>query len=196
VRSGRPAAVGLANGYSPVEAGHRAIGEAHQLVVPLDDLHPVGLLDRLSVGLQRGNGGLGLELAQSVAGKRCREHVDALGDQVGVPEAAVLLSKRHDARIRAGPLARVPRAKLRAKELVLKAPQTHTYRPTPRGFLICLLFMKLFQRVYAPLAAGVLRPIAHDIHLPDTDILAQKRVSPSHTLLNNGLIDHATWPQP
>jgi hypothetical protein len=58
-------------------------------------------------------------------------------------------------------------AKLRAKGLGLKVPKTQTYRLTPQGFRICLLFLKLFQRVYAPLTAGVLRPIAHDILLPD-----------------------------
>jgi hypothetical protein len=33
-----------------------AVGEAYQLVIPLDDLHPVGLLSRSGVGVQRGDG--------------------------------------------------------------------------------------------------------------------------------------------
>jgi hypothetical protein len=58
-------------------------------------------------------------------------------------------------------------AKLRAKGLVLKVPKTQTYRLTAPGFRICVLFLKLAQRVYAPLAAAVLQPIAHDAVLPD-----------------------------
>ena len=91
-----PRAVGLADRDGPVEAGHRVVGEAHQFVVPLDDLHPVGLLGRPGVGVERGDGGLGLELAEAVAGEGWLEHVDALGDQAGVPQAAVLLGKRHE----------------------------------------------------------------------------------------------------
>jgi len=57
-------------------------------------------------------------------------------------------------------------AKLRAKGLVLKVPNTQTYRVTPHGIRICILFLKLTRRVYAPLAAGSLQPIAHDHQLP------------------------------
>jgi len=58
-------------------------------------------------------------------------------------------------------------AKLRAKGLVLKVPRTQTYRLSAEGFRLCVLFLKLFQRVYAPLAAAALEPIAHDVNLPD-----------------------------
>lgn len=58
-------------------------------------------------------------------------------------------------------------AKLRAKGLVLKVPKTQTYRLSPQGMRICVLFLKLFQRVYAPLSAAVLNPLAHDAVLPD-----------------------------
>jgi predicted MarR family transcription regulator len=57
-------------------------------------------------------------------------------------------------------------AKLRAKGLVLKVPKTQTYRVTARGMRICVLFLKLSSRVYAPLAAANLEPIAHDDQLP------------------------------
>jgi hypothetical protein len=57
-------------------------------------------------------------------------------------------------------------AKLRAKGLVLKVPKTQTYRLTAQGFRICVLFLKLFERVYAPLAAATLQPVAHDAVLP------------------------------
>ena len=62
-----PRAIGLADRDGPVQADHWAVGEAHQFVVPLDDLHPVGLLRRPGVGVERRDGGLGLELAQAVA---------------------------------------------------------------------------------------------------------------------------------
>jgi hypothetical protein len=57
-------------------------------------------------------------------------------------------------------------AKLRAKGLVLKVPKTQTYRLTPHGMRICVLFLKLSRRVYAPLAAANLQPVAHDDQLP------------------------------
>jgi len=58
-------------------------------------------------------------------------------------------------------------AKLRAKGLVLKVPKTQSYRLSPQGMRICVLFLKLFHRVYAPLSAAVLKPLAYDAVLPD-----------------------------
>ncbi len=58
-------------------------------------------------------------------------------------------------------------AKLRAKGLVLKVPRTQTYRLSAEGFRLCVLFLKLFKRVYGPLAAAALEPIALDVNLPD-----------------------------
>ena len=57
-------------------------------------------------------------------------------------------------------------AKLRAKGLVVKMPKTQTYRLTPHGLRICVLFLKLARRVYAPFAAATLRPVPHDEQLP------------------------------
>jgi hypothetical protein len=57
-------------------------------------------------------------------------------------------------------------AKLRAKGLVLKVPKTQTYRLTPQGLRICVLYLKLSCRVYAPFAAATLRPVAHDDRFP------------------------------
>jgi hypothetical protein len=58
-------------------------------------------------------------------------------------------------------------AKLRAKGLVVKVPKTQTYHLTPQGFRICILFLKLFHRLYAPFSAAVLEPVPHDGLLPD-----------------------------
>jgi hypothetical protein len=48
--------------------------------------------------------------------------------------------------------------KLRAKHLVDKLPKSRRYRLTPEGYSICVLFLKLFERIYGPLIAGALAP--------------------------------------
>jgi hypothetical protein len=58
-------------------------------------------------------------------------------------------------------------SKLRAKELVERVPHTRRYRLLPQGYRICLIFLKLFERVSAPLTAGLLRPVTADARLPD-----------------------------
>ena len=57
-------------------------------------------------------------------------------------------------------------SKLRAKGLVEKLPHSRRYRLLPAGYSICLLFLKLFERVYAPLTAGLLSPVKADATLP------------------------------
>jgi DNA-binding transcriptional ArsR family regulator len=56
-------------------------------------------------------------------------------------------------------------SKLRAKGLVEKIPRTRRYRLLPEGYAVCLIFLKLFERIYAPLTAGLLRPFVGDTHL-------------------------------
>src|ERR1700726_2686023 len=56
-------------------------------------------------------------------------------------------------------------SKLRAKGLVAKLPNSRRYQLLPQGYSICLVFLKLFERVYAPLAAGLLSPISADKRL-------------------------------
>jgi hypothetical protein len=58
-------------------------------------------------------------------------------------------------------------AKLRAKGLVVKAAGTQTYRLTDDGFRVCVLFLKVAHRIYAPLTAAALAPVAHDARLPN-----------------------------
>ena len=53
-------------------------------------------------------------------------------------------------------------AKLRAKGLVAKLPNSRRYQLLPHGYSICLVFLKLFERVYAPLTAGLLSPVSAD----------------------------------
>jgi hypothetical protein len=52
--------------------------------------------------------------------------------------------------------------KLRAKGLVEKLPHSRRYRLLPNGYRICLLFLKLFDKIYAPLTAGLLHPYPGD----------------------------------
>ena len=61
-------------------------------------------------------------------------------------------------------------SKLRAKALVEKLPQSRRYRLCPQGYCSCLVFLKLFERVYAPLAAGLLQP-----YRPDSKLQVHKR---------------------
>jgi len=63
-------------------------------------------------------------------------------------------------------------SKLRAKGLVEKIPHSRRYRLLPNGYRICLVFLKLFERIYAPLTAGLRRPF------PADNKLQHQRLSP------------------
>ena len=54
-------------------------------------------------------------------------------------------------------------SKLRAKHLVQKVPRSRRYRLTREGY--CIVFLKLFERIYAPLTAGLLHPLSGDSRL-------------------------------
>src|SRR5258706_11205734 len=69
------------------------------------------------------------------------------------PESYTLASLRYDL------------SKLRAKGLVAKLPNSRRYQLLPHGYSICLVFLKLFERVYAPLTAGLLSPVKTDARL-------------------------------
>src|SRR5258708_2626223 len=69
------------------------------------------------------------------------------------PESYTLASLRYDL------------SKLRAKGLVAKLPNSRRYQLLPQGYSICLVFLKLFERVYAPLTAGLLGPLKADKRL-------------------------------
>jgi hypothetical protein len=53
-------------------------------------------------------------------------------------------------------------SKLRAKGLVDKLPHSRRYRLPREGYCICVVFLKLFERIYAPLVAGLLQPFSGD----------------------------------
>jgi hypothetical protein len=53
-------------------------------------------------------------------------------------------------------------AKLRAKGLLERVPHSRRYRLIGKGYSICLVFLKLFEKIYAPLTAGLLAPFRND----------------------------------
>jgi hypothetical protein len=59
-------------------------------------------------------------------------------------------------------------SKLRAKHLVEKLPNSRRYRLTAEGYRICLVYLKLFERIYAPLTSGIMAPAKGDRLLPET----------------------------
>ena len=63
-------------------------------------------------------------------------------------------------------------SKLRAKGLVEKLPHSRRYRLRPNGYRLCLVFLKLFEKIYAPLTAGLLHPYPGDRQLA-TERLSQ-----------------------
>jgi hypothetical protein len=56
--------------------------------------------------------------------------------------------------------------KLRAKELVEKIPHSRRYRLRPEGYRLCVVYLKLLEKLYAPLTAGLLAPFPGDTQLP------------------------------
>jgi pimeloyl-ACP methyl ester carboxylesterase len=49
-----------------------------------------------------------------------------------------------------------------------KLPRSRRYRLAHKGYSICVLLLKLFERIYAPLTAGLLKPFTGDRNLaPD-----------------------------
>jgi hypothetical protein len=80
-------------------------------------------------------------------------HPPAL-DALGLPQSQYsLASLRYDL------------SKLRAKGLMEKLPHSRRYRLLNKGYSICVLFLKLFERIYAPLTAGLLQPFSGDRNL-------------------------------
>jgi hypothetical protein len=71
------------------------------------------------------------------------------------PENYTLASLRYDL------------SKLRAKGLVTKLPNSRRYQLLRQGYSVCLVFLKLFERVYTPLTAGLLSPVGADAKIPD-----------------------------
>ena len=67
-------------------------------------------------------------------------------------------------------------SKLRAKGLVERIPHSRRYQLVGKGYAICVAFLKLFERIYAPLTAGLLAPFRGDRDLPDEKRCALDRL--------------------
>lgn len=53
-------------------------------------------------------------------------------------------------------------AKLRSKGFIQRVPKTQSYQATEQGYAIAILYLKIYQRLYAPLAAALLEPVHSD----------------------------------
>jgi hypothetical protein len=53
-------------------------------------------------------------------------------------------------------------SELRAKGLAEKVPHSRRYRLVGKGYSICVVFLKLLEKVYAPLTAGLIAPFRCD----------------------------------
>jgi hypothetical protein len=67
-------------------------------------------------------------------------------------------------------------SKLRAKGLVEKIPRSRRYRLVGKGYSICVAFLKLFEKIYAPLTAGLLAPFRSDRLLAEEKRCALNRL--------------------
>jgi hypothetical protein len=71
-------------------------------------------------------------------------------------------------------------SKLRAKGLVARLPSSRRYQLLPQGYSICLVFLKLFERVYAPLAAGPSQPRKRGCSAPLAEPRSTRPPLPAH----------------
>jgi hypothetical protein len=74
------------------------------------------------------------------------------------------------------------------KGLVERLPKSCRYRLLPEGYSICLVFLKLFEKIYAPLTASLLQPFRADSKLqqhrrPQLDRLYQRVVDDLNKLM-------------
>jgi hypothetical protein len=58
-------------------------------------------------------------------------------------------------------------SKLLAKGLIEKLPKSRRYRLTSNGYQLCVVYLKLFRQVYAPLTSGILDPFQDDDRVAD-----------------------------
>jgi hypothetical protein len=62
-------------------------------------------------------------------------------------------------------------SKLRAKGLVKRLDKSRRYRLTSHGYRICVVYLKLFEKIYAPLTSAILRPFQPDASFQRTTLL-------------------------
>ena len=59
-------------------------------------------------------------------------------------------------------------SKLRAKGLVQRLDKSRRYRLTADGYRFCVVYLKLFEKLYAPLTSAILKPFKDDRRLVDS----------------------------
>ncbi len=93
----------------------------------------------------------------------------AAGDIFTTSELQAGVAEALDLPIQQCPLhsVRYELSKLRAKGLVEKLPHSRRYRLLANGYRLCLVFLKLFEKIYAPLTAGLLHPYRGDKIIPE-----------------------------
>ena len=62
-------------------------------------------------------------------------------------------------------------SKLRAKRLVERLDTSRRYRLTVDGYRICVVYLKLFEKIYAPLTSAILKPFQPDAPVQRTTLL-------------------------
>ncbi len=67
-------------------------------------------------------------------------------------------------------------SKLRAKGLVQRVNKSRRYRLTPEGYRICIVYLRLFEKLYAPLTSDILKPFKDDARLHNTEMSVLDRV--------------------
>jgi hypothetical protein len=71
-------------------------------------------------------------------------------------------------------------AKLRAKGLLEKVPRSRRYRLVGKGYSICVVFLKLFEKIYAPLTTGLLAPFSRRPSSCRGETLSTRSTVPMH----------------
>ena len=81
-------------------------------------------------------------------------------------------------------------SKLRVKGLVEKLPHSRRYRLTRDGYRLCVIYLKLFERFYAPLASAILQPFVADAGVPEEKVTALDKLYLTLTKALDQLADH------
>jgi len=79
-------------------------------------------------------------------------------------------------------------SKLRAKGLVEKIPRSRRYQFTGEGYRLSILYLKLFEKLYAPITAGVVHPCSNDRLLPIQRTTAMDQLYLAVTQALNNLV--------
>ena len=79
--------------------------------------------------------------------------------------------------------------KLRAKGLVERIEHSRRYRLTKDGYRVCLVFLKLFGKLYAPLTAALLEPVAADHAVCNDKLTRLDRLYRAVTTALDSLVD-------